>query len=587
MYFLLPAGLFSLTLATGIFLSSSNINAETVTANASVIVPAACTFSSTLDSAHSAEINNNTYRTDIGATTFIVICNDTEGFSLYAVGYANEEFGNTKLLATIGGVLTPAKDIVTGTAESGSTSNWAMKLQTVSGQASPTIESGFSTYHSVPNVYTKVATLTNATSISGVSVQSTYAAFISGTQPAGTYNGKVKYTMVHPADETPLQPQTCPSGKICYFPNGSNVVGTMGQQTVSSSATSAKLLASNFSRTGYGFAGWSDSYDYASNPNANFYGSNEDIAFTAGQYTGSNSGLSLYAVWVKSQGDFQDASETRTICNGLTQASASGTRTLASVSALTDTRDNQTYAIARLADGNCWMIENLRLDNTAQLTILNTNNPLNDGTDVTLKHNYTDAQTYNTLSASSNVAYDADTAPDGWCNSATAVCNDQSRLRTDNTANRVSYASGATMSANANLYSYGNYYNWYSATAGHGTHGKSSGNTDGDLCPVGWHLPTGTSSGDFYYLNAYVNAGSTSSDANLRIFPNNFVHSGNAYSASLNNRGTQGLYWSSTAYSSSDAYRLDFSSTYVSNAAYGNFKYFGRTIRCLVSLIGD
>ena len=36
------------------------------------------------------------------------------------------------------------------------------------------------------------------------------------------------------------------------------------------------------------------------------------------------------------------------------------------------------------------MIENLRLDNTAQLTLANTNNPLNDGTNVTLKHNYID-----------------------------------------------------------------------------------------------------------------------------------------------------------------------------------------------------
>ncbi|MBO7717877.1 hypothetical protein J6S37_00050, partial [Candidatus Saccharibacteria bacterium] len=57
MYFLLPAGLFSLTLATGIFLSSSNINAETVTANASVIVPSACTLSNVIDTPHSAEIN--------------------------------------------------------------------------------------------------------------------------------------------------------------------------------------------------------------------------------------------------------------------------------------------------------------------------------------------------------------------------------------------------------------------------------------------------------------------------------------------------------------------------------------------------
>ncbi len=73
------------------------------------------------------------------------------------------------------------------------------------------------------------------------------------------------------------------------------------------------------------------------------------------------------------------------------------------------------------------MIENLRLDNTTKLTIANTNNPLNDGTNVTLKHNYDDTETYNTLYAS-----------DDWCNSSNDACYNQSRLRTDNTSSRTS-----------------------------------------------------------------------------------------------------------------------------------------------------
>ena len=32
------------------------------------------------------------------------------------------------------------------------------------------------------------------------------------------------------------------------------------------------------------------------------------------------------------------------------------------VKALKDQRDNNVYTVAKLADGNCWMIENLRLD---------------------------------------------------------------------------------------------------------------------------------------------------------------------------------------------------------------------------------
>ena len=139
----------------------------------------------------------------------------------------------------------------------------------------------------------------------GVKLETTYAAYISSSQPADTYVGQVKYTMVHPYTEAPLQPQTATSGCINYFPNGSNVDGTMGCQLIYNTDTSATLLASNFSRTGYGFAGWSNKFDYATNPNQEgirFYGPQETITFTAGEYTGNNNGLALYAVWVKSEG---------------------------------------------------------------------------------------------------------------------------------------------------------------------------------------------------------------------------------------------------------------------------------------------
>ena len=483
-------------------------------------------------------------------------------------------------------------------------------------------EGSFDAWHSIPSTYTKVAQYHANTGSSttdttlGVKLETTYAAYISSSQPADTYVGQVKYTMVHPYTEAPLQPQTTASGKICYYANASSYDGTMGCQSISTSATTAKLFASNLSRTGYGFAGWSDVFDYATNSNAHFYGPNKDITFTTGQYTGSNPGLSLYAVWVKSAGNFQDSSKTTTVCNNLTAASVNGTRTLASVSALTDTRDNQTYAIAKLADGNCWMIENLRLDNAATLTLTNTNNPLNDGTNVTLKHNYTDSQTYNTLSATSNVAYDADTAPDGWCETDSKACDDQSRLRTDNTANRITYTSGQTMSsASANLYSYGNYYNWYSATAGRGTISFSTNNNSaaGDLCPTNWRLPKSgnkariesNDDNEFWNLivdslNAGINPTNYASStkpyykssaevepvsALARTYPNNFVCSGYIHGSTLQ-RGSYSVYWSSTAESSAYAYGFTLSNDIVypgTNTNFNGGKYTGRSIRCLVS----
>ena len=634
--FLVVGALAVATVVAGAMLASGNVAAsqtcvtvdgETTcnnTAKASVTVGEACTLSAILNTPHTATIpggvyaggdNSEYYPGGIGQTTLKTTCNDAEGYAIYAVGFTGEKIGDTnstKLVGTEG-------NIATGTATSGDTSNWAMKLATTGASYLATLENGYGSFSNIPASYTKVASYSAATDAgvgaTGSSLTTTYAAYISRTQDSGTYIGKVKYTMVHPSTETPLQPVPCAAGYICYNANASAVEGTMGRQPVYSSDTTAKLFASNFSKNGYGFAGWSDAYDYDTNPNAHFYGPNEDIEFTAGQYNSPNEGLALYAVWIKSAGTMQ--ANAASVCSGLTAATVGGTRSLASVSALTDNRDGQTYAIAKLADNKCWMIENLRLADTHQegantvsttLTTANTNNPLNDGTNVTLKLNYSDSTTATHLSPTSSVAYDASTAPEGWCSSSSADCDDQSRLRTDNTANRVTYTTTQTMSIYANLYSYGNYYNWYSATAGNGNYSKSSGNTAGDLCPTGWRVPRGgnkanESNNEFWplvvtALNNGVNPADYDSnstphytgtaeagpiDKAIRTWPNNFLHSSLVAGAALGGRGSSGSYWSSTASSRNDAYGLEFYSSNVAPGANGGSKYYGRTVRCLVA----
>ena len=117
-------------------------------------------------------------------------------------------------------------------------SNWAMKLAIAqdSGDTTGTnaftidsapnvslpseVESGatsasFSSYHVVPNEYVKVAHKNSGTDMTtvagGAKLTTTYAAYISKTQPAGNYSGKVKYTLVHPS--TASAPLVCnPSG---------------------------------------------------------------------------------------------------------------------------------------------------------------------------------------------------------------------------------------------------------------------------------------------------------------------------------------------------------------------------------------
>ena len=605
-------GLLSLTLISGVVLTSSFVSAtdDEVVDSVQLTVPIACTMTGT-GTTHTATLNPGTYSGEsgseyengIGKTTLTVICNDDNGFAIYAIGYTGNSYdseNHTKLVGTNTGGVIATKAYASGD----TTSNWSMKLTKatdITESYNPqnlTIQSDtegtFSSWHSVPALYTKVAEYHANTGSSttdttlGVKLETTYAAYIATNQPADVYVGQVKYTMVHPYTEEPLQPQPATSGCINYFANASNAIGTMGCQ-LATDGNSIDLLASNFSRTGYGFAGWSDSFDYATNPNAKFYGPQETITVPTG--TTAN-GLSFYAVWIKSQGSIQDQSKVASVCSSLTTAPTDGTASLTSVSALTDQRDNNTYAIAKLADGKCWMIENLRLDNSATLTIANTNKPLNDGTNVTLKHSYSDTETYNTLSASQ----DPTTA--AWCTSNTAYCDDRSMLFTGNTINRK------TDSANndGNIYSYGNYYNWYSATAGNGTTSKSSGEVDGDLCPSGWKLPLGNTSigdieqgasdaanrvGGFSYLDRKMGgtgASQSTVEASLRWrkYPINYLYSSYVYSGSLNNRGSRGYYWSSTAWSEDSAYSLYLGSSSVRPGIsndYGN-KSYGRSVRC-------
>ena len=208
--------LVSLTIISYFLVNSLSAFAEnSVIDDVSITINVACNVTATGSGTHSANIVNGTYESEIGTTDFKVICNDTSGYSIYAIGYSDQEYGNTKLLANINGSAAPTYDIVTGTNTSGGTSNWAMKLMTTGSTSVATITNGYGSYSLVPATYTKVATLASSTDLTiGSTLQSTYAAFIAGNQPAGTYSGKVKYTLVHPANETPLAPQPTVAGKM-------------------------------------------------------------------------------------------------------------------------------------------------------------------------------------------------------------------------------------------------------------------------------------------------------------------------------------------------------------------------------------
>ena len=169
-----------------------------------ISVPSSCTLASSVDEAHSASIINGTYRSDIGTTTLSTFCNDKNGYSVYAIGDSLNSEGNNVLASNINNNY----DIPSGTATSGYTSNWAMKLALKAGDTSPTpptIISPFDSYSTVPATWTKVATIPSSTTDmeKGSNFTTTYATYISPTQAAGTYIGQVKYLLTHPSAAEP------------------------------------------------------------------------------------------------------------------------------------------------------------------------------------------------------------------------------------------------------------------------------------------------------------------------------------------------------------------------------------------------
>ena len=205
-----------ITLLSAFILASSPIHADTTVtrgSTVSVTVNNACTMmggtSGTTpgDSTFSASVNPGTV-TEISGSKLTTVCNDINGYSIYAIGYSGNSYdtpNNTKLLGING-------NIDTSTTTGGSTSSWAMKLAPVTGVTPPTILNSFNAYHVIPDNYVQIAKYTSTTAAStspGAQVQTMYQVYVTSTQIAGTYTGKVKYTMIHPNNEiAPTKPMT-------------------------------------------------------------------------------------------------------------------------------------------------------------------------------------------------------------------------------------------------------------------------------------------------------------------------------------------------------------------------------------------
>ncbi len=346
-----------------------------------------------------------------------------------------------------------------------------------------------------------------------------------------------------------------PKYSISYDSNNADAGTMTNVHRNLKSGDSVPLIASNFSRSGYGFAGWSTDSAAATkvtnNQAVTIYGPNQvittDDAFLAN--ADSNNNIKLYAVWLP-----QDTTKTmQTFTTSECTAMAAG-----SVIALKDTRDDEVYTVAKLGDGHCWMTENLRINPaTANITASNTNGP--------------------TQAFLDGLATAADSTT--LCNTNGSACDDTIQYNLNN-LNRNLTATPSAEDNSSSWYAYGGMYNWFTATAGNGLYSQTSGSVTGDICPTGWRLPTGGNSGEYKALNAAINGNKTTLDTGLVSFPANFVYSGDYNHDTSGGRGRYARLWSATATSNANAYRMGVASTEVTPLKNWN-KWDGFAVRCI------
>lgn len=321
-------------------------------------------------------------------------------------------------------------------------------------------------------------------------------------------------------------------------------------------------------KSGYDFKG----YNTKSDATGTNYAAGDMINLTS-----SNPTITLYAKWQTETTNFWNITTmqqmTSDICNTVytpagvvgTDASiitskadytavADGTNEVPSRS-LRDTRNGTYYTVRKLADGNCWMTDNLKLTLTAGQPVAITNN---------------------TTGASAGTW-----TPQAGTRGSAAKAINENTIADDSTTHQW-------------------YYSWYAATAGSTV---STGDAVNSICPVGWRLPSNytVKPGKSYtsLMAAYGVGDGTSRTASSRkyipILESNVLNftiygeyaGGRIWYASDDDQRV--FYFTSTSYNSGNAYSLyilklspsTFTIDMQSYSTNSDIKLYGRNVRCV------
>ena len=284
-----------------------------------------------------------------------------------------------------------------------------------------------------------------------------------------------------------------------YYSNGSTTHKTCGSYSIYGSYNS-----------GYEFSYWSYSGNSVSSTSS-----------SSTTYTVSGSGT-LYLYGKSScassiSGTMQNFDPSN-LCSDVT----SGT--------LTDSRDNQTYTVAKI-NGNWWMTRNLAIGCNGS------------------------GSTYGSSVSSKSLTSSDSDVNSSW-STPTAL------LSTSANSSATSGYDTAAIECNA---TYGGYYNYAAATAGT-ISGSSNSNTQHyGICPKGWRLPTIS---EFSGITSYTSAFSP-------------VYSGYYYSGTLRDTGSYGNWWSTNIDGGTRRRYLFYNSGSLNTTS--NYRYYGYSVRCIRS----
>ena len=235
----------------------------------------------------------------------------------------------------------------------------------------------------------------------------------------------------------------------------------------------------------------------------------------------------------------------------ITSSNCPSTRTL-----VYDARDNHTYWVQKLSDGNCWMLTNLAYGGGGTNTYGDTIDISSGGLGGTIADGTSDnAEVYYT-----KAKYYIPTGSNPTTNPTTPSVN------TTGTGQ------------------YGYLYNWCAAMGSQsGTDAclsatSPSADSNKSICPASWWLPFGYG-GDFYTLNTAVNGGLTYQDNGLLGDPWLGQRAGR-WNGEFQGQGIYGYYWSSRSRDSTNAYSMYFGAPIVDTMMF-EYKNHALAVRCI------